>query len=426
VTPFFADLAAWWVQCGLLLSAGILLPALLHLKDSQARLRLGQLLLGAALLLPVLQPRREVAPGGADAAPFSLFVGAVAESGPRTPSLETLVLAGLAARAFLRIAYLAAGLVRLRSIRGRAMPFPKIPSAVMAAAARTKVRVDVLVSPDVSSPVTVGIRRPVVLVPTDFVELPPLEQEAIMCHELLHVARRDGWSVLAEEIARVLLWHQPAAWAVLSQVELAREQAVDRQVVGATGDRRAYLRALARLAQRAATAPASAIPFLSRSHAVERMAALTKEVPVPRIRTTLLTALTTILLAVVAAAGSFAFPLTDDSKKPGSRAARSTDGIFEVGGDAIGPIETSRVRPSYPAEAKEKGLAGLVLLDAIIDEAGTVTSIEPLKSPDPILTAAAVEAVGKWTYKPATKGGKPVKVRLHVTVTFVLDQKTSK
>jgi TonB family protein len=421
MTPLLADVVAWWLQCGLLLSAGILLPALLRLRDPGVRLHLGQLLLGGALLLPILQPRREAVPSGAGAAPFNFLVIAAAEPASRVLSLETAVLIALAGGALLRVAYLAVGLLRLRKIRGRATPFPEIPVSITAAAARTSVRVDVLVSADVSSPVTVGMRRPVVLVPEDFAHLPPLEQEAIACHEFLHVARRDGWSVFIEELARALLWHQPAAWALLSRVELAREQAVDRQVVRATGDRRTYLHALARLAHRAAMVPARAIPFQTRSHAVERMTWLSKEVPMPRIRITLLTALTTVLLAVVAATGSLAFPLTDDSKNPGSRATRSDDGIFEVGGAVSEPVLVSSPRPVYPPEAKAKGVTGIVTLNAVIDKTGKVTSVEPLESPDATLTAAAVEAVGKWTYKPAMKDGKPVKVRLHVTVSFILD-----
>ncbi|HEX7579365.1 MAG TPA: M56 family metallopeptidase [Thermoanaerobaculia bacterium] len=426
MTPLLADVVAWWLQCGLLLSAGILLPALLRLRDPGVRLRLGQLLLGGALLLPVLQPRREAVPSGAGAAPFNFLVIAAAEPASRVLSLETAVLIALAGGALLRVAYLAVGLLRLRKIRGRATPFPEIPLSITAAAARTSVRVDVLVSADVTSPVTVGMRRPVVLVPEDFAHLPPLEQEAIACHEFLHVARRDGWSVLLEEITRALLWHQPAAWAVLSRVQLDREQAVDRETVAATGDRPTYLRALARLAQRAAAAPASAIPFQTRSHAVERMTALAKEVPMSRLRTTLLTALATFLLTVVAAAGSFAFPLADDPKPAGSRSTPSGDTIYETGGPVSEPVEVSRPRPVYPPEAREKRLTGIVTLTAVIGETGKVTRVEPLGSPDPMLAAAAVEAVGKWTYKPATKGGKPVKVRLQVRVSFMLDTKPPK
>ncbi|HMM35308.1 MAG TPA: energy transducer TonB [Thermoanaerobaculia bacterium] len=37
-----------------------------------------------------------------------------------------------------------------------------------------------------------------------------------------------------------------------------------------------------------------------------------------------------------------------------------------------------------------------------------------------MITEAAVEAVKQWTHEPATKHGKPVKVRLTVTVAFKL------
>lgn len=141
----------------------------------------------------------------------------------------------------------------------------------------------------------------------------------------------------------------------------------------------------------------------------------------PRIRIALLTALTTALLALVAAAGSFAFPLADDSKPAGSRSTPSGDTIYKTGGPVSEPVEVSRPRPVYLPEAKAKGVTGIVTLNAVIDKTGKVTSVEPLESPDATLTAAAVEAVGKWTYKPAMKDGKPVKVRLHVTVSFILD-----
>jgi TonB family protein len=334
--------------------------------------------------------------------------------------LEAAVLVVLAGGVLLRVSFLAVGLLRLRWIRERARPFTETPASIKAAEARTSTRIPVLISPDISSPITVGTRRPVVLVPKDFTSLPPLEQEAMACHEFLHVARRDGWAVLIEEFARALLWHQPAAWAVLSRVALAREQAVDRQVVRLTGDCRTYLRALARAAQRAAAAPASAIPFQARSHAVERMASLAKETPMPRTRIVLLAALTTVLLTVVAAAGSMAFPLTDDGK------IASAGTIYQIGGAVSEPVEVSRTRPIYPPDLKAKGQTGVVTLIAVIDETGKVTSIEPLESPDAAFTAAAVEAVGQWTYKPAMKDGKPVKVRLQCTVTFMLDTKPSK
>ncbi len=426
MTPLLAGLAAWWIQCAILLGAGLVVPGVLGLRAPAIRLRLGQALLCAALLLPVLQPRRTAPAAGPAASAVALLAITAAEPSAQSPSMEAVVLAVLGGGALIRVAFLAAGLIRLRSIRRRAWPFSEVPPGVAAAAARTKTRADVLVSGDVCSPVTVGAIRPVVLVPTDFVALPAAEQEAIACHEFRHVARRDGWSVLLEELIRALLWYQPAAWAVLSRVQRDRERAVDRETVAATGDRRTYVRALARLARRSALAPANAIPFQTRSHAVERMTALVKEVSMSARRITLLTTITTLLLAIVAATGSMAFPLTEDSKALASRSTPPADTIYMVGGSVSEPVELSRVRPVYPPEAKAKGLTGVVKLNAVIDEFGAVSSVEPIQSPNTALLAAAMEAVGQWTYKPAMKDGKPVKVRLSVTVTFALDTAPSK
>ena len=84
------------------------------------------------------------------------------------------------------------------------------------------------------------------------------------------------------------------------------------------------------------------------------------------------------------------------------------------------PVQISRVQPTYPEEARKNRIQGLVKLSAVIDAKGTVTKVEPIESPDPTLTEAAVEAVKKWTYKPATLKGKPVKVIMTITVSFKL------
>lgn len=96
------------------------------------------------------------------------------------------------------------------------------------------------------------------------------------------------------------------------------------------------------------------------------------------------------------------------------------DVVLKVGGDVKEPAEIHRVQPTYPEEAREKRIQGRVVVRAVIDEKGTVTKVEAVESPDPMLTEAALEAVKKWTYKPATKKGKPVKVFLTVTVAFKL------
>ena len=430
MTPLLVDLASWWIQAGLLLGAGLVLPALVRLRDPGIRLRLGQLLVATALLLPLVQPGAvpgsEGAAGSVPAFSLSILVTGDEPVGPF--SLETAVLSFLAAGAALRFAWLVAGLLRLRALRRRSRPLCPRPPAFTAASARTGAAAEVLVSREVASPVTLGWLRPAVLLPEGFEALDAAEQEAVACHELLHVRRRDAWSVLLEEGARALLWAQPAAWGVLSGISLAREQAVDRAVVATTGDRRAYLRALAGLARLSQDSPAAALPFHTRSHLVRRVAHLAKEVPMSRTRLSLATAVAAALLLLVGAAGAAAFPVGGPEppapKSPpaasAGQAAQTESGILKVGGDVKEPVVLTHVQPAYPEEARKNRIQGVVKLSAVVDEKGVVSSVEPIDSPDPALAQAAVDAVKNWTYKPATRKGKPVKVSLTVTVNFKL------
>lgn len=451
MTPLLADLASWWLQAGLLLGAGLVLPSAVRLRDPGVRLRLGQLLLATAIFLPLLQPAPGAQADGSAGAgqAFSLAILVTGEPTATAISVETAVLGLLVAGAALRLARLGIGLRRLGSLRRRSRPIAPLPRPIASASARIGTTAEILVSPDIASPVTLGWRRPAILLPESFALLQEAEQEAVACHELLHVRRRDAWALLLEEGARALLWAQPAAWAVLSGISLSREQAVDHAAVASTGNRRAYLRALAVLARLSQESPAAALPFHTRSHLVRRVAHLAKEVPMSRTRVLLATACVAALLILVAAAGAAAFPIVvlpaeravvggvaggiaggisggvsggvEEGVKGGVKEGASEDGeILKVEGDVKEPVEVTRVQPTYPEEARKNRIQGQVVLQAVINEKGIVTKVEAVESPDPMLTDAAVEAVKKWTYRPATKQGKAVKVRMTITVAFKL------
>lgn len=451
MTPLLADLASWWLQAGLLLAAALLVPAAVRLRDPAARLWIAQVALLAALALPLVQPpARAGAAGGATVrTAFSLVVPVEPGASLGALSVETAVLAALVAGALLRLGWLGAGLLKLRSLRRRARPLSPVPASIASAAARVGATAELLVSSEVASPLAIGWRRPAVILPERFIALEASEQEAVACHELLHVKRRDSWVVLLEELARALLWSQPVAWGLLSGISLAREQAIDGVVVRSTGDRRSYLRALTRLAAFAQEAPSGALPFHSRSHLLRRVAHLAKEVPMSRRSLVLATAASAALILLVGAAGAAAVPFGSAPSNPAEPAASSAaspsdavregaaggvkggvaggvaeeggdDVVLKVGGDVKEPVEIQRVQPSYPEEARKNRIQGRVIVEAVIDENGTVTKVRAVESPDPMLTEAALEAVKKWTYKPATKKGKPVKVFLTVTVAFKL------
>ena len=75
----------------------------------------------------------------------------------------------------------------------------------------------------------------------------------------------------------------------------------------------------------------------------------------------------------------------------------------------------------YDRRAADKGLEGTVLLNVIVGTNGKASDIIILKGLPYGLTQKAIEAVGRWTFKPAlTPQGQPVEVRQTIEVTFHL------
>lgn len=95
----------------------------------------------------------------------------------------------------------------------------------------------------------------------------------------------------------------------------------------------------------------------------------------------------------------------------------------EAGGGIVGPvlIESSGVKPVYPEEALRAGLEGLVVLEAIVDERGRVGhDVKVVRRLGHGCDEAAVAAVRQWRFRPATRDGKPIKVRRIFPILFRL------
>jgi TonB family protein len=77
-------------------------------------------------------------------------------------------------------------------------------------------------------------------------------------------------------------------------------------------------------------------------------------------------------------------------------------------------------KAAYPPLARRQRVGGVVILRALIGENGTVQEVQVLRGvkPDLGLDAAATTAVKEWRFRPATKGGVPVKVWKTITIPF--------
>jgi protein TonB len=88
-----------------------------------------------------------------------------------------------------------------------------------------------------------------------------------------------------------------------------------------------------------------------------------------------------------------------------------------VGGDVKVAKLISSVAPVYPILAKNQHVSGNVVIDALIDETGHVTTVKVISGPA-LLHQAAMAAVRQWKYQPASLDGKPVSMHLSVTLQF--------
>jgi protein TonB len=92
-----------------------------------------------------------------------------------------------------------------------------------------------------------------------------------------------------------------------------------------------------------------------------------------------------------------------------------------VGGNIRPPTRMVYVQPVYPAIALAARKEGTVILQAVIDEDGSVREVKVLRS-IPLLDDAAVQAVSRWTFTPTLLNGTPVPVVMTVTVGFTLQK----
>jgi TonB family protein len=79
----------------------------------------------------------------------------------------------------------------------------------------------------------------------------------------------------------------------------------------------------------------------------------------------------------------------------------------------------SKVNPDYPDVARQLKMQGMVQLEAVISEDGSVAEVR-IVSGNPVLTKAASQAVKKWKFAPVTEDGKAVKAVAPVELSFKL------
>ena len=94
-------------------------------------------------------------------------------------------------------------------------------------------------------------------------------------------------------------------------------------------------------------------------------------------------------------------------------------GSLRVSPEIMGRRITYKVDPAYPETARQTGMQGVVVMDALIGGDGAVKRLVPVRGPD-LLVQAATTAVESWKFEPYLFDGKPREVETTITVDFRL------
>jgi multidrug efflux pump subunit AcrA (membrane-fusion protein)/beta-lactamase regulating signal transducer with metallopeptidase domain len=248
-------LAEWAVRSSILILSGAVLLWVLRVKDSSIRLAAWTAMLCGSLAIPTLT---SALPGVPLRVVRSTVVPvdapAVFEPGPALPATTDVRTVessrapfDLGRAALILYALAALGLL-LRLCVGMAMSRRLLRGS--RATGRTTEGIEIRESDRVSAPVTLGIVRPVIVLPADWCQWEGATLDAVLAHERSHIRRFDPAVQLLSAVHRALLWFSPVSWFLHSRIVRVAEEASDDAAVAVTQDRALYAELLLQFMQR--------------------------------------------------------------------------------------------------------------------------------------------------------------------------------
>ncbi|HTW67357.1 MAG TPA: M56 family metallopeptidase [Bryobacteraceae bacterium] len=260
-------------------------------------------------------------------------------------------------------------------------------------------RVEIRIA-DVSTPLTCGVLRPLILLPEAAREWDQSRLRAVLLHETAHVRRRDCAAKYVAQVSRALLWWNPLAWMITARLNHEQELACDDAVLSAGVAADAYAEVLLDVARECSSSLLPGCAMNASSTLRERLARLFERRETARSMRRTVIAIP--LLLVLMTAVSFA------------------EKIYTIGPGIVPPKLLEKREPSYTDKARAAKIQGPVLLTIVVGTDHRAHEVKVTKSLDPGLDANAVASIKTWRFQPGMKDGKPVAVRAKIEVNFRL------
>jgi TonB family protein len=288
---------------------------------------------------------------------------------------------------------------------------------------------EIAISPMISGPVTVGIRRGVLLVPPGFLEhVAEGDLTAVLAHEFAHIQRQDFLKNLLYGALSLPVSYHPLLWLTRSRLAGSREMVCDAMAADAVAGRESYARSLLRLASmlsdRTPVHTLHAIGIFDANIFERRIMNLTQKHIEMRGARRLAVAAACIAVGLATCASALALRRNVSAAAATTVSSPANPAAQKVPAQTMAEMTLYKKPPVYPREAKanKDTLDGPVVLAVIVGKDGLVEHISVQKSLRSDYDQSALEAVREWRYKPYLVNGDPTEVETTVTVTYSIQK----
>ena len=132
--------------------------------------------------------------------------------------------------------------------------------------------VKVYISEWISSPLTIGFIKPLILLPVSAINNLTVQQlEAILLHELSHIKRQDYIINLVLSLMQTILYFNPFIKLFMKRIEIERENCCDELVLQFEYDKHSYAAALLQLEKNAQSVPVLAMAAAQKNNLLHRI-----------------------------------------------------------------------------------------------------------------------------------------------------------
>jgi TonB family protein len=281
-----------------------------------------------------------------------------------------------------------------------------------------------------ATPVAMGLLHPRIYLNSTAATFDRKALQAVLCHELAHVRRRDGWIVLLQTLAQILHPFNPLVWLTNVRLSRYREQICDDFALQHVAmPPRQYGEMLLRFLEIGATSRlevrAGTCFFETANGFKQRLTYLLspKEANMNRFTRKHKLLVAGMLVALLAVSWQCSRKLSIPTAPEQAKMSEARPADFVAFDKA--PAIIKHVAPQYPQLAKKAGIEGEVWVKVWIRKDGTVETAEVQKRSQTNVgfEEAAIEAAKQFEFEPALVQGKPVAVWVAIPFHFSLKEK---